>query len=265
MEWDKSELAELNAFQQEWERMKEENEKLKTQEQYDKDFTDSLKEEVGTPILPNIVELKEKMEELEKENEKLKEFAMNVHNFAYGTSYNDPDIMDSVEDLDDIVDKLKKDEDTANEDLRDEIKELLDVIKALKEDLKETEEDTANEELEYLKKEHQKLRKKHEKLAVEFDELEEVASEIDDLDEQIEKLEKDNDKLEKEVSVLLAVASGDYNRADDFKALCKERFEEEFIDACDDDTLVGQYFTEQSDEESEEELGEDTTDYHLVK
>jgi len=58
------------------------------------------------------------------------------------------------------------------------------------------------------------------------------------------KVEKDNDKLEKEISVLLAVASGDYNRADDFKALCKERFEEEFIDACDDDTLVGQYFTE---------------------
>jgi len=59
-----------------------------------------------------------------------------------------------------------------------------------------------------------------------------------------EKLEKDNDKLEKEISVLLAVASGDYKRADDFKALCKERFDEEFIEACDDDTLVGQYFTE---------------------
>lgn len=188
--------------------------------------------------------MKQDLDKLKKENENLKEFAMNVHNFAYGTTYNDHDIMDSVADLNDILHKLKKDEDTANEDLRDEIKELLDVIKALKEDLKETEEDTANEELEYLKKEHEKLKKKHEKLAVEFDELEEVASEIDDLDEQIEKLEKDNDKLEKEVSVLLAVASGNYNRADDFKALCKERFEEEFIDACDDDTLVGQYFTE---------------------
>ena len=54
--------------------------------------------------------LKEEIEKLKAENEKLKEFAMNVHNFAYGTTYNDPDIMDSVEDFDDIVNQLKKDE-----------------------------------------------------------------------------------------------------------------------------------------------------------
>jgi len=71
-----------------------------------------------------------------------------------------------------------------------------------------------------------------------------MKQDLDKLKKENEKIEKDNDKLEKEISVLLAVASGDYKRADDFKALCKERFEEEFIDACDDDTLVGQYFTE---------------------
>jgi len=138
---------------------------------------------------------------LREENEKLKEFAMNVHNFAYGTTYSEPEIMDSVEDFDGIVNQLKKDED----DFKDGI-----TIIEFQNDM-----DRKSQAREFM-----------------------------DLLSEHEKLEKDNDKLEKEVSVLLAVASGDYNRADDFKALCKERFEEEFIDACDDDTLVGQYFTE---------------------
>jgi len=47
------------------ERLKKENEKLKEEIQENEDFTDSLTEEVGTPILPNIEKLKEKIEELE--------------------------------------------------------------------------------------------------------------------------------------------------------------------------------------------------------
>jgi len=113
-----------------------------------------------------------------------------------------------------------------------------------------------------LKEENRKLKKENEKLTQRLedkedpdswwesqyyecrDELHQAHIREAKLKHENVKVEKDNDKLEKEVSVLLAVASGDYKRADDFKALCKERFEEEFIDACDDDTLVGQYFTE---------------------
>ena len=46
------------------------------------------------------------IEELKEVNERLKEFAMKAHNFAYGTEFNDPDIVDSF-DFDGLLDKLE--------------------------------------------------------------------------------------------------------------------------------------------------------------
>lgn len=48
-------------------------------------------------------------EELEEENKKLKEFALNVHNFAYGTKWDDEDIVSAM-DFEGIIEKMKKDE-----------------------------------------------------------------------------------------------------------------------------------------------------------
>jgi len=142
------------------------------------------------------------------------------------------------------------------------MKQDLDKLKKEKKELKETLDCISKRKIHQVAAENDKLKKENEKLTQRLedkedpdswweseyyecrDELHEAHVREAKLKCENEKLEKDNDKLEKEVSVLLAVASGDYNRADDFKALCKERFEEEFIDACDDDTLVGQYFTE---------------------
>ena len=58
-------IQENDKLKKEIERLKKENEKLKEEIQENEDFTDSLTEEVGTPILPNIEKLKEKIEELE--------------------------------------------------------------------------------------------------------------------------------------------------------------------------------------------------------
>ena len=48
-------------------------------------------------------------EELTEENEKLKQFALAVHNFAYGSKWNDKDIVSAM-DFDAIIEKMKKDE-----------------------------------------------------------------------------------------------------------------------------------------------------------
>lgn len=188
--------------------------------------------------------MKQDLDKLKKENEELKD---NITTLQYQNDMEKQCHAREFCDIESDTEDLR----TEVQDLKEENEIFLDEIKELKEELKEQEEDTlrewtrdywtADKELEKLKKEHEKLKKKREEDCERLDEAEET---IEELDEHIEKLEKDNDKLEKEVSVLLAVASGDYKRADDFKALCKERFEEEFIDACDDDTLVGQYFTE---------------------
>jgi hypothetical protein len=47
--------------------------------------------------------------ELLKKDVELKEFAMKVHNFAYGTEFDDPDIVDSF-DFDELLGKLEEDE-----------------------------------------------------------------------------------------------------------------------------------------------------------
>jgi len=49
------------------------------------------------------------VDELESKNEFLKQYAMKVHNFAYGTEFDDPDIVESF-DFDEVLGKLEEDE-----------------------------------------------------------------------------------------------------------------------------------------------------------
>lgn len=61
----------------------------------------------------------------------LTNFAMKVHNLVFGTNYNDPEIVSSM-DLDSITDKMKKDQDdwieeiTERDGLRLELGEIMD-------------------------------------------------------------------------------------------------------------------------------------------
>ncbi len=48
----------------------------------------------------------------------LTNFAMKVHNLVFGTNYNDPEIVESM-DLDRITDKMKKDHDDWIEEITD--------------------------------------------------------------------------------------------------------------------------------------------------
>ena len=49
------------------------------------------------------------IKELKKQNEELKQFALDVHNFAFSTKWDDLDIVSAM-DLASVVDELKKDE-----------------------------------------------------------------------------------------------------------------------------------------------------------
>jgi len=63
--------------------------------------------------IENDDEMLKECEQLRKYNEKLKQFSMEVHNFAFSTKYDDLDIVDSF-DLDSIIKELKQDEDNLN-------------------------------------------------------------------------------------------------------------------------------------------------------
>jgi len=68
---------------------------------------------------------------LKEDNDKLKQFAMKVHNFAFCTKYDDEDIVSSF-DLDAILEEMKKDEDKLNEDitsLKKHFNIIIDLIK----------------------------------------------------------------------------------------------------------------------------------------
>jgi len=64
-------------------------------------------------------EVCEEVKKLNEENEKLKQYALKVHNFAHGTEWDDEDIVSAM-DFDGIIEKMKKDE----KDLKEEIKKL---------------------------------------------------------------------------------------------------------------------------------------------
>ncbi len=83
-------------------------------------------DEMNQSKVSSFDEMKSECEQLRKYNEKLKQFSMEVHNFAFSTEYDDLDIV-SAFDLDSIIEELKKDEDNFNgfiEDLQKEIKTL---------------------------------------------------------------------------------------------------------------------------------------------
>ena len=70
---------------------------------------------------------------------------------------------------------------------------------------------------------------------------------IEEMQKKIEELEAKVGRLEYEKDVLMAVASGNYKRGDEFKALCKDYFSAEYIESCvgdKDSALVGEYFEE---------------------
>jgi hypothetical protein len=52
---------------------------------------------------------------LRKENKKLQQYALDVHNFAYGTDWDDKDIVSAM-DFDGIVEKMKKDEENVTKE-----------------------------------------------------------------------------------------------------------------------------------------------------
>ena len=92
----------------------------------------------------------------------------------------------------------------------------------------------------------------------------------DSLYARIAQLEKENERLEKEKSVIMAVAAGNYNRGEEFKAICREYFTAEYIDSCVramDAALVSEYFRDTEEEDNllvkawaEESTDEDTDD-----
>eukprot|EP00964_Phaeocystis_antarctica_P035939 scaffold20548_cov105-Phaeocystis_antarctica.AAC.1 len=76
---------------------------------------------------------------------------------------------------------------------------------------------------------------------------------IAQLEARISELEKENEKLDKEKSVLMAVAAGNYKRGEEFKAICREYFTAEYIDACArgmDSALVSEYFRDTEEEDN---------------
>ena len=85
------------------------------------------------------------IQKLEEENKKLKNFALDVHNFAYGTKLNDEDIVSDM-DFNTIMEKMKKDEEELkekNDDLQNEVCSYSNAIEeeyVLKTDYEEQEE-----------------------------------------------------------------------------------------------------------------------------
>ena len=78
-------------------------------------------------------------------------------------------------------------------------------------------------------------------------------SRIAELEARIAELENENDKFKKEKSVLMAVAAGNYKRGEEFKAICREYFTAEYIDACArgmDSALVSEYFRDTEEEDN---------------
>ena len=78
----------------------------------------------------DIQEQKKENEQLEEENEILKQFALDVHNFAFSTNMDDLDIVSAM-DLGSVVEELNKDEDKMYKEIQ-ELKKENDKFKNLK-------------------------------------------------------------------------------------------------------------------------------------
>ena len=109
-----------------------------------------------------IRELKKQNEQLEEENEIFKQFALDVHNFAFSTNMDDLDIVSAM-DLGSVVEELNKDEDKMYkeiEELKKEIERRDEIIQNHIKELTFQKEcrETENKEIAELKKEKEHLK-----------------------------------------------------------------------------------------------------------
>ena len=68
---------------------------------------------------------------------------------------------------------------------------------------------------------------------------------IEEMQKKIKELEANVKRLEYEKDLLMAVTAGNYKRADEFKALCRDYWDAEYIELCKGDSesgLLGEYF-----------------------
>ena len=104
-----------------------------------------------------IRELKKQNEQLEEENEILKQFALDVHNFAFSTNMDDLDIVSAM-DLGSVVEELNKDEDKLYKEIEEQKKEIERRDEIIQNHIKELTfqkecRETENKEIAELKKE----------------------------------------------------------------------------------------------------------------
>ena len=125
--------------------------------------------------------------------EQLKQFALDVHNFAFSTKYDDLDIVSAM-DLDSVVEELNKDED-----------KMYKQIQELQEQL--------NEESQQRLKNKECWMTVKDKYWEQNKENEELKDKVDTLEQQTEgfrveypKLKKENEELKKQIKDLLAAS-----------------------------------------------------------
>tara|TARA_R100000654_G_scaffold57109_1_gene83525 strand:+ start:49 stop:564 length:516 start_codon:yes stop_codon:yes gene_type:complete len=157
---------------------------------YKKLYEKSLKERVADE--KTIAQLKE-------ENEKLKQFALGVHNFVWGTKYDDEDIVSSM-DFDAIIDEMKKDE--------EKLKEIAE--QAYDEDTGEL----ATEVLYQVRCETRALEKDY---CV--------------LEEENEKLVEKNAEYERQITSMVDYMTGNWKNFRTIEECITGRYTQEFIDA----------------------------------
>jgi vacuolar-type H+-ATPase subunit H len=125
--------------------------------------------------------------------ETLKQFALDVHNFAYRTKWDDEDIVSAM-DFDGIIKEMKKDENELNE----EIEKLKEEVDLNKECYKGQQRETDIEHVRYLdaiQKGGDDMCSVAQSLGIEYHGgTKDVITEIKKLKKEIEELKNDNDE-----------------------------------------------------------------------
>ena len=120
-----------------------------------------------------IRELKKQNEQLEEENEIFKQFALDVHNFAFSTNMDDLDIVSAM-DLGSVVEELNKDEDKMYKDIEELKKEIERRDEIIQNHIKELTfqkecRETENKEIAELKKQNEIFTRKLDNLPNDMD------------------------------------------------------------------------------------------------
>ena len=125
--------------------------------------------------------------------EQLKQFALDVHNFAFSTKYDDLDIVSAM-DLDSVVEELNKDEDKMYKQIQ-ELQEQLN---------EESQQRLKNKECWMtVKDKYWELNKENEELKDKVDTLEQ---QTEGFRVEYPKLKKENEELKKQIKDLLAAS-----------------------------------------------------------